>query len=64
MCQTFQETVRTWQPDLVVSAREFSFLPGAHDLLILGKRHSSHGGKLLRNLTNWFSAPFRTATPY
>ena len=59
--QTFKQHLQEWQPDLVVSAKDFSFLSGSHDLLILGQRSQTRGGRMLKRLTNWLSSQFLPA---
>ena len=60
--QLYREALRAWQPDLIIAARDYPFLVGPHDLLILGRRDSSVGGKLLRQLVRLLGVPARLST--
>lgn len=51
--QNFERVLKTWQPDLVVSAQDFPFLYGAHDVLILGQRKRPKIGRLIGRLASW-----------
>lgn len=54
--QMFKQAVKKWQPELVVSAEDFDFLAGAHDVLILGRRSRSGGGKFIDRVLGWLGA--------
>ncbi len=60
--QGFKQILKTWQPDLVVSAQDFGYLSGPHDVLILGRHSQSHEGKLISRLARWLGAQFLPAT--
>ncbi len=59
--QTFRQALKKWQPDLVVSAQDFDFLSGAHDVLILGHNGPPQGGKAIGRFLNWLGAQFLPA---
>lgn len=54
--QSFKQAVKKWQPELVVSAQDFDFLSGTHDLLILGRNSRAQGGRLIGRILNWLGA--------
>lgn len=54
--QCFRELLREWQPGLVVSAQELAFLPGAHDVLILGQNKQPKDGKPITRFLGWLGA--------
>lgn len=54
--QMFREAVKKWQPELVVSAQDFDFLAGAHDVLILGRNSRAQGGRPVGRFLNWLGA--------
>jgi nucleotide-binding universal stress UspA family protein len=53
--RSYADCIAAWQPDLVVADSDPGFLGGRHDLLTLGRSHTS-GGRLLRLLQH-FLAP-------
>jgi hypothetical protein len=59
--QTFKQKLKEWQPDLVVSAKDFPFLSGPHDVLILSQDKRSNGRGMLRRLTSWLGSQFQPA---
>lgn len=59
--QGFQQQLKAWRPDLVVSAQDPGFLGGPHDLLILGRSRKMKGCGLIGRLTGWLSAQFQPA---
>ncbi|MEW6132602.1 MAG: universal stress protein [Pseudomonadota bacterium] len=54
--QTFRQAVKKWRPELVVSAQDFDFLSGAHDVLILGRNSRAQGGWLVGRFLNRLGA--------
>lgn len=54
--QRFNQAAKKWQPDLVVSAQDFDFLSGAHDVLTLGRGRRKKGGRLIGRLLDWLGA--------
>lgn len=56
--QGFKQQLREWQPDLVVSAQDFAFLTGPHDVLILGHGGQTKGRRLISRLANWLGSQF------
>lgn len=59
--QSFKRVLKKWQPDLVVSAEDYAFLSGAHDVLILGQNSRPQGGKLIGRFLGWLGAQFLPA---
>ena len=53
---TYKHFLKSWEPDLVISARELDFLSGPHDLLVLGQRGRHTGGGTLRRIASWLGA--------
>lgn len=54
--QMFKQAVKKWQPELVVSAQDFDFPSGAHDVLILGRNSRAQGGRLVGRVLSWLGA--------
>lgn len=48
--QAFQQHVREWTPDLIVTGEHHARLPGSHDMLILPYPQSPGNGRLARLL--------------
>lgn len=51
--QSLRQALKTWEPDLVISARELDSLSGPYDILILGQRNGRKGGGIIRRIANW-----------